>query len=124
MREPPERDRALGQTMTWGTAGVGVVILTTVVAARTFNPATLVATAAFALAIPFLVVLGLAYAIQNDHKAARPPTTRDSILLINLIYAAQFVFYFGLAALLWGYDPRPATGRSRRAESESARCDS
>jgi hypothetical protein len=50
-----EGDRSFVRTMTWGTAGVGVVILTTIVAARVFSPAMLVATAAFALAIPFLV---------------------------------------------------------------------
>jgi hypothetical protein len=106
-RRLTERERAIGQTITWGMAGVGVIILTTIVTARVFNPAIWVATAAFAVAVPFLVVLGAAGAIQNDPKSA-PPTLRATLFLQASIFLAHLVFCSGLAALLWSYDARIA----------------
>jgi hypothetical protein len=105
--EATERGRAVNQAMTWGTAGVGVVILIAIITAHALNPALETATAAFAVSVPFLVVLGFLYALQSDPKAT-PPTVRAALFQVTLLYAAHLLFYFGLAALLWSYDPRIA----------------
>ena len=105
--EGNERDLAFVRTMTWGTAGAGVVILAAIITAHVPTPALTVATAAFAVSVPFLVVLGFLYALQSD-PSSTPPTARSALFQVILLYAAHLLFYFGLAALFWSYDPRLA----------------
>jgi hypothetical protein len=102
-----DRERLVGQTMTWGTTGVGVVMLTAIITADALNPALGVATAAFAVSVPFLVVLGFLFLLQSDPQSPLP-TVRTALLQTTLLHAAHLVFYFGFAALLWSYDPRIA----------------
>jgi hypothetical protein len=100
-----DRDRAVNQAITWGTAGVGALILTTIVTTRIFNPAILIAAGCFSLSLPLLVVIGFLYALHADPKQ-EPPTLQDSLSLFFLLWTAHFIFDFGFAAFLWSYDFR------------------
>lgn len=105
--EGKERDLVVIRTMTWGTAGIGVLILTAIITSHALTPALEVATTLFALSLPFLVVLGLLYALQSDPKTT-PPTARAALFQVTLLYAAHLLFYLGLGAMIWSYDPRIA----------------
>jgi len=105
--EGTERDRVVAQTMTWGTAGIEVLILTAIITAHPPSLALEVATAALAVSVPFLVVLGFLYTLQSDPRTT-PPTVKAAFFQAILLYAAHLLFYFVLAALLWSYDPRIA----------------
>jgi len=102
--ETRDSDRAFGQTLTWGVAGAGVIILATIIAAAKPSPALLVATGCLSLSVPLLVVLGFAWTIQTDPKA-RPPIVRDAVKLTGAIYLVNGIFLVGFAALLWSFSP-------------------
>lgn len=105
--EMTERSRDIVQTMTWGTAGVSVLILVAIAtSSKTFTGlAMTIAAGCFAISIPLLISFGFAFAHHWD-PARDPPTTQEVINLNALIYAGQFVFAFGLASLLWSFDYR------------------
>jgi hypothetical protein len=100
-----DTDRTLLRALTWGVAGIAVIILTTVITAQKSSPALWLACACFALATPILVVLGFAASYHADPKKT-PPTVQEGVNLHGSIYAADLVFCLGFAALLWSYDPR------------------
>jgi hypothetical protein len=89
---------AMGQAMTWGLAGVAVVLLTTIVAYRLSGPAIYVAAGCFALATPILLVFGLL-------SALRPPTVKATVLVHVPVTLAQEIVGVGFAAFLWSYQP-------------------
>lgn len=103
-----ERDRgiALSRAMTWGMAGVAIILLTTVVLGThpTTDLAALVAAACFAYAIPTLIACGF---IQVSHTDASilPPTVREALSVTFKMHLAQFFVCVGVAAMLWSYDP-------------------
>ncbi len=98
-----DQDHALSQALTWGSAGLGVVILLTIVAARVFNTATYIATACFGVTVPMFIALGFAYQTQTRSLNA-PPMVRDVIVLYARVFFVNAIFFFGFAALLWGYN--------------------
>jgi hypothetical protein len=102
-----ERGRAVDQTLTWGTAGGGVVILTAIVTTHNYSPATWVAAICLSLSVPFLLVLGAVSASQTDEKAL-PLTVRDMLVRTAALWVTHFIFYGGFAAFLWSYDARIA----------------
>jgi hypothetical protein len=98
------RYRTVTQSITWGLAGVGVVILTTIVTGHmAIAPAILVATACFSLSVPFLVIFGVASAFQAEGTR---PTVHQTLVLQSLIFVAHLIFYVGFAAFLWSFDAR------------------
>jgi hypothetical protein len=102
-----DRGRAVDQTLTWGVAGGGVVMLTAIVIAHTFSRATWVAAICLSLSIPFLIVLGAIPAFQTDEQAF-PLSVRDMLIRTAALWLTQFIFYTGLIAFLWSYDDRVA----------------
>lgn len=102
-----ERDRAVIQSMTWGTAGAAVLIVVAIAtSSKQFTgPAISVAAAFFAAAIPLLIAFGFAFAHQWDPVRA-PPTPQERGNLGRLIITGQFLFASGIASLLWSFDPR------------------
>jgi hypothetical protein len=102
-----DKDRAADQTMTWGMAGGGGVILIAIVTTQKFSPATWVAATCLSLAVPFLAVLGATHALQAGPKSV-PPFVRDILWGSLLLQAVHFIFYVGFAAFLWSYDARIA----------------
>jgi hypothetical protein len=100
-----EKDQTLNQTLTWGTAGAGVVLLTAIVIDHKFSPAIWIATICFALAIPFLVVFGMVYGLLASPKQV-PPTVREGVILTSSLYLVHLIFYIGLAAFLWNFDAK------------------
>ena len=102
-----ERGRAVDQTLTWGVAGGGVVMLTAIVVAHTFSRATWVAAICLSLSIPFLIVLGAISAFQTD-KETFPLTVREMMIRSAALWIVQIIFYTGLIAFLWSYDARIA----------------
>ena len=101
-----DRERALVQSLTWGTAGAAVVILVAIAtSSKTFGPAMPIAAGCFAVTIPLLIAFGLAHMHQWD-AAKAPPTVQECINLIGLIYGGQLLFTVGLAVLLWDFNPR------------------
>jgi ABC-type bacteriocin/lantibiotic exporter with double-glycine peptidase domain len=99
-----DTDRMLLRALTWGVAGIAVIIVTTIITAQKFSPALWVACACFVLAIPFLAVLGFMASYHVDPKKT-PPTVQETINLHAAIYAADLIFGLGFAALLWSYNP-------------------
>lgn len=103
-----ERDRniAVSRAMTWGMAGVAIVLLTTVVLGThpTTDKAALVAAACFAYAIPTLIACGF---IQVSHAdtSILPPTVREALNVTFKMHLAQFFVCVGVAAMLWSYYP-------------------
>jgi hypothetical protein len=102
-----DRNVGVTQAMTWGLAGVAVVLLLTIVSYRLPGPAIRIATYCFSLAIPILILFGILAALQTDPQ--RAPTLKAIILVHFLIQVAQVVFAVGFAAFLWSYDPWAAT---------------
>jgi hypothetical protein len=100
-----DTDRTLLRALTWGVAGVAVIILTTVITTEKSSPSLWLACACFALATPVLVVLGIAASYHADPNKT-PPTVQEGVNLHGSIFAADLVFCLGFAALLWSYDPR------------------
>jgi len=72
-----DTDRTLLRTLTWGVAGIAVIILTTVITAQKSSPALWLACACFALVVPFLAVLGVVASQYMDPKKT-PPTVKSS----------------------------------------------
>jgi hypothetical protein len=101
------RGRAIDQTLTWGTAGGGVVILTAIVTTHDHSPATCVAAICLSLSVPFLLVLGALFAFQTDENPL-PLTVRDMLVRTATLWLTHFIFFAGLAAFLWSYDVRIA----------------
>jgi hypothetical protein len=106
-----DRDRAYGRTVTWGLAGVGVVILTAIVANNLAKPAASatssslwLAAASFAFAVPLLIMLGLIYLSQAEPKSPRP-TARQALSIAASIWVAQLIFILGFTAFLWSFSP-------------------
>jgi hypothetical protein len=105
-----DRNRAVDQAMTWGVAGVGVIILTAIIAGHISSPSSSssislwIATACFSFSVPFLIVLGIICLAQSDPKSSRP-TVRQVIGVSSSIWMAQFVFAVRFAAFLWSYSP-------------------
>jgi hypothetical protein len=93
------------QTITLGTAGVGFVILTAIVIDHKISPAIWVATICFVLAVPILVAFGMVYWLLASPKQV-PPTVREAVILTISLYGALLIFYVGVAAFLWSFDPR------------------
>ena len=102
-----DRDRSinLNRAMTWGVAGVAIVLLTTVIVAThpSTDKAALFAGACFAFAIPILIACGF---VQMSHAdtTIEPPTVREVWKVTNRIYLAYVIVCFGMAAMLWSYD--------------------
>jgi hypothetical protein len=82
-----ETDHAFAQTITWGLAGAGAVMLTTIVTAHLRGPAIWIATACFSLSVPVLIALGVVYRFQTDPKIA-PPTLKSMLGLTLLLIIA------------------------------------
>lgn len=103
-----EKDRtiAVNRAMTWGVAGVAIVLLTTVIVAThpPTDKAALVAAACFAYAIPTLIACGFIQVSYSDTSIERP-TVREVLSVTHRIYLALFFVFVGLAAMLWSYDP-------------------
>jgi hypothetical protein len=99
-----EKDTTL-KTITWGTAGAGVVILTAIVIDHKFSPAIWIATLCFTLAVPFLIMFGMVYGLLATPKQV-PPTLREGVILVSSLYIVHLIFYVGLAAFLWNFDPK------------------
>jgi hypothetical protein len=102
-----DRNHGVTQPMTWGLAGVAVVLLLTIVAYHLPGPAIQTAAYCFSVAVPILVLFGILTALQTDPQ--RPPTLKAVILVNFPIQLAQVLFAVGFAAFLWSYDPRVAT---------------
>jgi hypothetical protein len=100
-----EKDRAVNQSLTWGLAGVGVVILIAIVTTQKFSPANWVAVTCLALAVPLLVMLGFVDAVLADPKRT-PSIMRDRLILVISLYGVHLIFYIGFTAFLWSYDAR------------------
>jgi hypothetical protein len=105
--EMTDRGRDLVQTMTWGTAGVAVLILVAIAtSSKTFTgPSMTIAAGCFAVSVPLFISFGFAFAHQWD-PGRDPPTTQEVLNLNALIYGGQFLFALGLASLLWSFDYR------------------
>jgi hypothetical protein len=103
-----EKDRtiAVNRAMTWGVAGVAIVLLTTVIVAThpTTDRAALVSAACLAYAIPTLIACGFIQVSYPDTSIERP-TVREVLRVTHRIYLALFFVFVGLAAMLWSYDP-------------------
>lgn len=99
-----EGDLALVKSLTWGTAGVAIVILVAIVTStKTFGPAMLIAAGCFAVIVPLLTAFGFAHMHQLD-PTTPACTTQECINLFGLIYACQLLFAVGLGALLWDFN--------------------
>jgi hypothetical protein len=106
-RSATDRDRALAQKITWGVAGVGILILVSIVATtEQFGPAMTMATVCFSLAVPILFGLGLTEWSADPRFAV--PSVQQTINQTAKTCGANLLFICGLAALLWSY--RPITG--------------
>jgi hypothetical protein len=101
------RGHGVGQAMTWGLAGVAVVLLMTIVAYHMSGPAIRIAASCFSLAVPVLILFGILAALQTDPQYR--PTVKAMVLVQAPILLAQLIFGFGFAAFLWSYDPGVAT---------------
>jgi hypothetical protein len=103
-----DRDRALGQAMTWGVAGVGAVALIQIVTANISRPddspgaALVLATGCFAFAVPVLIICGFIHMLAHEPKAQRP-SVRQILALHGWTHLSQFIVGVGFAALLWNY---------------------
>jgi len=82
-------------------------MLTAIVTAHTYSPATCVAAICLSLSIPLLIVFGAVYALQTDEKTL-PLTMRDMLIRAAALWMTHFIFYVGFAAFLWSYDARIA----------------
>lgn len=89
---------AMGQAMTWGLAGVAVVLLATIVAYRMPGTAVHIAAGCFALATPILLAFGLLSALG-------PPTVKAAVFVHAPVQFAQQIVGVGFAAFLWSYHP-------------------
>jgi len=101
------RGQGFAQSITWGLAGVGVVILTAIVTTHSTGRAIVIAATCFSLSVPFLVVIGSAYVLIGDPLCVQP-TKRQILFLTVLLLAVHIIFFTGLAAFLWSYDFRIA----------------
>lgn len=103
-----ERDRgiAVSRAMTWGMAGVAIILLTTVILGThpTTDRAALVAAACFAYAIPTLIACGFIQVSHTD-TSILPPTVREAVNVTFKMHLAQFFVCIGVVAMLWSYDP-------------------
>jgi hypothetical protein len=104
-----DRYRDTMRAMTWGTAVTAVLILTAIATNSKPSPSTAlqVAAALFALATPFLIMLGVVFNSHADAKEPRP-TWQQTFNITAAIYGTQFVFGLGIVALLWSFDWRVA----------------
>ena len=106
-QDASDRTRTVNQAMTWGVAGVAVVLLTSLTATHSLDTAARIAAACLALSIPTLTVCGFMQMIYTDPKS-KPLTMRDALGLGAVMHLGHVIFCVGFAALLWSYDPTVA----------------
>lgn len=90
-------------TLTLGSAGVALILLTTdILETHVVGVAAVFAAACFAFSMPLLVAFGYIQATYS-HPGLDPPSGREGLRVALAIYGVQLLIVVGLAALLLSY---------------------
>ena len=102
-----DRDFAFAQTLTFGTAALGVVLLAQMITSgRPMTTPLWIAVGCFSLTLPILIAQGMAMAAQANPKATRAPKLREFVALCFSAFLWNALFWLvGFGAFLWSLSP-------------------